>query len=230
MSLILKWCFWKYIELERVVVGLSESDDPAQRLDEDQHHRRRSEMVQHFIQQQSTQIAFTRRLFRMRFQRSTGALCRPSSNGSIVIRRRSERRGRRGGGDWSRMKNKIRIIKNNNNKLFNTGRSLLSTRIPAVRDVFDEGLRWIVVQQHRPVASRDSSWVSGRSDGTIGSSHLADIMPIIAEVIAEAAAAAEERQSRSSVTIRTSSIRCVNNCRWRWKTSTKRIRAKRRNC
>ena len=144
-------------------------------------------------------------------------------------KRRSERRGRRGGDDWSRMKNKIRIIKNNNNKLFNTGRSLLSTRIPAVRDVFDVGLRWIVVQQHRPVASRDSSWVSGRSDGTIGSSHLADIMPIIAEVIAEAAAAVE-RQSRFSVTIRTSSIRCANNCRWRWTTSTKRIRAKRRNC
>lgn len=67
--------------MERVAVGLAESDDPAQRLDEDQHQRRRPEMVRHLVVtnfRQRQQIASTGRLLRLRIQRPAGALRRPS--------------------------------------------------------------------------------------------------------------------------------------------------------
>lgn len=177
--------------------------------------------------------------------RLSGTKTTQASKRQLTRRKRRRRNARSGGGDWwwNTKKNEEKIKKNKKNRDESKTRARRrssidhlssSTRIQAVHVGWDDGLRWIAVRPHLPVASRDSSSVSGHSDGTIGSLRLADIMPITAAVIAEAEQPAEH-PNHSLVTIRTFLTKCASS--WfhrypsvqRWRRKRKRSRPSNNN-
>ena len=139
-----------------------------------------------------------------------------------VTRRTSGRRdaGGGGGGWWKtsrkttatmKMKSSLRTSRKGGNRRNNTVRSSSSTRTRWVRVASVAGLRSTAVRPLRPVANSVSSSVSARSDGTTGSSPLADTTPIIAaETAAADSTARPARPTLSSVTTRTSSTKSAN--------------------